>query len=74
MIRSIESSSVSVISDLPSRLMRLEVDSIESRIRPFRFSFARASSSGRTLPPAMSAICSLAISRQAETLSSRVPM
>ena len=43
-IRSIESSSVSVISDFPSRLIRFDVDSIESRMRPFRFSFARSSS------------------------------
>ena len=50
MISSSESSSVSVISDFPSRLIRFEVDSIESSIRPFRFSFARSSSPGRTLP------------------------
>ena len=43
-IRSSESSSESVISDLPSRFIRVDVDSIESRIRPFRFSFARSSS------------------------------
>ena len=35
---------MSVISDLPSRLIRFDVDSIESSIRPFRFSFARSSS------------------------------
>ena len=72
MIRSIESSSVSVISDFPSRLMRVEVDSIESMIRPLRFSLARWSSSGR-LPAAISPICSLTISKQAARLSSRVP-
>ena len=33
-----------MISDFPSRLIRFEVDSIESRIRPLRFSFARSSS------------------------------
>src|SRR5919198_4846774 len=44
MIRSKESSSVSVMSDLPSRVMRFDVDSIESMMRPLRFSFARASS------------------------------
>src|SRR5438876_3388247 len=74
MIRSIESSSVSEISDFPSRLIRFEVDSIESMIRPFMFSFARASSSGRRLPAAMSAICSRVISRQSRKFSSRVPM
>ena len=74
MIRSIESSSVSVITDLPRRLIRFDVDSIESMIRPFRFSFARCSSSGRSLPAAISPICSLAISRQGPRLSSRVPM
>ena len=73
MIRSSESSSVSVISDRPSRLIRFEVDSIESAIRPFRFSFARSSSRSRRLPAAMSAICSATISRQAARFSSRVP-
>ena len=73
MIRSIESSSVSEISDFPSRLIRFEVDSIESMIRPLRFSFARSSSSARKFPAAISAICSLAISRQVVRLSSRVP-
>ena len=56
MIRSSESSSVSVISERPSRLIRFDVDSIESAIRPFRFSFARSSSRSRRLPAAMSAI------------------
>src|SRR5829696_7046267 len=73
MIRSSESISVSVISDLPSRLIRLEVASIERRIRPFRFSLARSSSFGRRLPEAMSPICSAAISRQGPRFSSRVP-
>ena len=50
MISSSDSSSVSVTSDLPSRLIRFEVDSIESGIRPFRFSFARSSSPGRRCP------------------------
>src|SRR5207244_11810799 len=36
MIRSNVRSSVSVMSDLPSRLIRFEVDSIDSMIRPFR--------------------------------------
>ena len=43
-IRSSDRSSESVISDLPSRFIRVDVDSIESRMRPFRFSFARSSS------------------------------
>src|SRR5207302_2856071 len=70
MIRSKPSSSVSVTTDLPSRVIRFEVDSIESMIRPFRFSFARSSSRGRRLPAAISAICSAQISRQAATFSS----
>ncbi len=49
-MRSSDSSSESVISDLPSRFMRVEVDSIESRMRPFRFSFARSSSRSGRLP------------------------
>ena len=73
MIRSNESSSVSVISDLPSRLIRFEVDSVESMIRPLMLSFARSSSASRRLPAAMSAICSAVISRQAARFSSRVP-
>ena len=73
MIRSNESSSVSVISDLPRRVMRFEVDSMESMIRPLRFSFARAISSGRRLPAAMSASCSAAISTHGPRFSSRVP-
>ena len=73
MIRSKLSSSVSVTSDLPSRLIRFEVDSIDSMIRPFRFSFARSSSRGRRLPAATSASCSAQISTQAATFSSRVP-
>ena len=47
---------MSVISDFPRRLIRFAVDSIESTIRPFRFSFARSSSFVAQLPPAMSAI------------------
>ena len=39
-----------MISDLPSRLIRFEVDSIESVIRPLRFSFDRSSSRSRRLP------------------------
>jgi hypothetical protein len=62
-----------VISDLPSRLIRFDVDSIESRIRPLRFSFARSSSPLRSLPSATSAICSFAISRQSARFSARVP-
>ena len=62
MIRSNVRSSVSEISDLPSRLIRFDVDSIESMIRPLRFSFARSSSPVRRLPAAMSAICSTQIS------------
>src|SRR5439155_3292466 len=72
-MRSIESSSVSVISDFPSRLIRFDVASIESRMRPFRFSFARSSSPLRSLPSAISLICSLAISRQSARFSARVP-
>src|SRR5215207_9787013 len=73
MIRSIERISVSVISDLPRRLIRFEVDSIESRIRPLRFSFARSSSLALRLPAATSAICSAAIARHSSRFSSRVP-
>src|SRR5215208_2363991 len=73
MIRSSERISVSVISDLPSLLMRFEVDSIESRIRPLRFSFARSSSSGLRFPAAPSATCSAAIARHSSRFSSRVP-
>ena len=36
--------------------MRADVDSIESMIRPFRFSFARSTSASRRFPAAMSAI------------------
>ena len=53
--------------------MRFDVDSIESTIRPLMFSFARAISAGLTLPAAMSAICSIAISMQVARFSSRVP-
>ena len=49
---------MSLISDLPSRLIRFDVDSIESMIRPLRFSFARSSSPLRSLPSATSPICS----------------
>ena len=73
MIRSNESSSLFVISDFPSLVIRFDVDSIESMIRPFRFSFALAISSGRRLPAAMSASCSPAISTQGPRFSSRVP-
>ena len=72
-IRSNVSSSVSVITDLPSRLIRFDVDSIESMILPLRLSCARSSSPGRRLPAAMSAICSFAISRQSARFSERVP-
>ncbi len=73
MIRSSVSSSVSAMSDLPSRLIRFEVDSIESMIRPLRLSFARSSSPLRSLPAAISPTCSTQISTQAERFSSRVP-
>ena len=53
--------------------MRLEVISIESMIRPFRFSFARSSSSGRGPCSAMSPICSETIRRHSARFSSRVP-
>ena len=59
--RSSERISESVTSDFPSRFMWVEVDSIESRTAPLRFSFARSSSRRETLPAAMSAICSTAI-------------
>ena len=47
-----------MISDLPSRLIRFDVDSIESMMRPFRFSFARRELvvAGRR-PATMSSIC-----------------
>ena len=48
--RSTERISVSVISALPSRVIRFDVDSIESTMRPLRFSFARSSSASVTLP------------------------
>ena len=44
---------MSEMSDLPSRLIRFDVDSIESMIRPLRLSFARSSSPARRLPAAM---------------------
>jgi len=65
---------VSEISDFPSRLIWFEVDSIESIILPFRFSFARSSSAGPRFPALMSAICSRVISRHSRRFSSRVPM
>ena len=68
-----ESRSVSVISDLPSRLIRFEVDSMESSIRPFRFSFARSSSPGRTFPAETSASSRATISKHSTRFSSRVP-
>ena len=64
---------MSPISDLPSRLIRFDVDSIESVIRPLRLSFARSSSPARSLPAAISPICSTVISTQASRFSSRVP-
>ena len=73
MMRSNDSSSVSVTSDFPSRLIRFDVDSIDSMIRPLRFSLARVISSLRRLPAAMSASCSPVISRHGDRFSSRVP-
>src|SRR5262249_44795759 len=70
---SIERSGVSVTVAFPSRVMRLEVDSRESRSLPFRFSLARSSSSARTFPAERSSSSPTAISRQSATLSSRVP-
>ena len=58
---------------MPSRFIRVEVDSIESRMRPFRFSFARSSSRAERFPAAMSAICSEVIASASARLSSRVP-
>ena len=62
-----------MMSDLPSRLMRFDVDSIESMIRPLMLSFARASSPFRNLPDAISPICSVQISTHDARFSSRVP-
>jgi hypothetical protein len=72
-IRSKVRSSVSEMSDLPSRLIRFDVDSIESMIRPLRLSFARSSSPVRSEPAAISAICSTQISTHCSRFSSRVP-
>ena len=66
-------SPMSVTSDFPSRVIRAEVDSIESSSRPFRFSWARFSSPCRRFPAAMSAICSTVISSASARFSSRVP-
>jgi len=74
MIRSNVRSSLSEMSDLPSRLIRFEVDSIESMIRPLRLSFARSSSPLRNVPAAISPICSEQISMHGAMFSSRVPM
>src|SRR4051794_11567065 len=72
-MRSRSRSSLSVMSDLPSRLIRVDVSSIESMILPLRFSFARASSSPVTSPAATTSICSVTISRQAPRFSALVP-
>jgi hypothetical protein len=68
-----ESSSVSVISERPSRLIRFDVDSIERTMRPFMFSFARSSSRPRKFPAARSASSAETMSRHSTRFSSRVP-
>ena len=60
-------------SDFPSLLIRFDVDSSASIIRPLRFSLARSSSPGRMLPAEMSATSSATISRHGATFSARVP-
>jgi hypothetical protein len=72
-IRSNVSSSVSEMSDLPSRLIRFDVDSIESMIRPLRLSFARSSSPCLSRPALISPICSTQMSMHCGRFSSRVP-
>ncbi len=73
MIRSNVNSSVSVMSDLPSRVIRFDVDSIDSMMRPLRLSFARASSPFRSRPAEISPICSEQISTHVARFSSLVP-
>jgi hypothetical protein len=65
--------SVSVSTDFPSRLARFEVDSIESMIRPFRFSLARASSAASKPPSAITWNWSAMMRMHSARLSSRVP-
>src|SRR6266508_2591757 len=72
-MRSSERSSLSVMRDFPSRLIRFEVSSMDSMIRPLRFSFARVTSSSLTSPADTLAICSERISRHSRRFSSRVP-
>ena len=54
-------------------VMRFDVDSSERSSRPLRFSFARASSSGRTFPAATSWSSAIEIARHSRRFSSRVP-
>ena len=64
---------MSVSTDLPSRLARFEVDSIDSMMRPFRFSLARVSSAGSKRPSPIRPSWSLMMRTHSARLSSRVP-
>ena len=64
---------MSAISDLPSRLIRVDVDSIESSDAALEVLLRALELPARSRPAAISAICSTVISTHASRLSSRVP-